>query len=440
MTVASAASPSRRLGPAVAALALVGLLIGTRPSAAEEGCLQCHASLLKKKDVHPATESCDACHEPVATHPQKGKHTFKLTQEPPALCINCHEAFEGKRFVHPPVKEGACTTCHEPHASDEPKLLTLSQKELCGACHGDHLEFKLLHGPVSAGECTVCHTPHQSDNKALLLKKDEQLCAACHLDAADFLKKKHVHPALEGGCTSCHNPHGSAHPRLLAEEGSPLCFTCHEEIADKVQKAAVAHPPVKSEKGCLSCHSPHSSENAKLLLKPEKETCLGCHKALIPKSAVVLHGPIKDGSCTACHEPHGSANARLLKVGFPAEWYVPYTDQAFGLCFGCHKRELLQFPETSYATTFRAGERNLHYLHVNNKQKGRSCVLCHEVHGSANPRLVADSVPFGQWRLPLRFVKTETGGSCSPGCHQPRSYDRKSPGRSLEPPAHRKRN
>jgi hypothetical protein len=43
--------------------------------------------------------------------------------------------------------------------------------------------------------------------------------------------------------------------------------------------------------------------------------------------------------------------------------------------------------------------------------------------------LIADSVPFGKWSLPLKFVKTETGGSCAPGCHKPQSYDRKNPGK-----------
>jgi hypothetical protein len=33
----------------------------------------------------------------------------------------------------------------------------------------------------------------------------------------------------------------------------------------------------------------------------------------------------------------------------------------------------------------------------------------------------------------LNFVKTETGGSCLPGCHQKLSYDRKTPGKEAAP-------
>ena len=60
--------------------------------------------------------------------------------------------------------------------------------------------------------------------------------------------------------------------------------------------------------------------------------------------------------------------------------------------------------------------------------------MCHDVHGADNERLIAKSVKFGQWDLPLKYVKTENGGGCSPGCHKPYSYDRKNPGHISTPP------
>jgi predicted CXXCH cytochrome family protein len=406
-------------------------------AAAEEGCVSasCHATLLKRTTVHPVADSCGNCHESVATpHPQKGAKTFKLSAEPPALCYNCHDAFGKKSRVHDPVKEGACTTCHDPHASDQPKLLEQPLKELCGTCHSELVEFKYVHGPVSAGDCTACHTPHESDTKALLLRQGDAVCTGCHLDIRDLLKKPDVHPALQGGCTSCHDPHGSAHPKLLAEEGARACYPCHEEIAAKVEKAPVVHGAVLDEKGCANCHSPHASDFGKLLLKQEKEACLGCHEGVIGKDATVLHGPIRDGKCTPCHDPHGGPNAKLLVKEFPADIYVPYTDTEFALCFGCHNRDLLRYRDTSFATNFRDGDKNLHFVHVNNAQKGRSCKLCHEIHGSATPKLMAKTVPFGKWSLPLNFVKTESGGQCSPGCHRPAAYDRSTPGKKPAAP------
>lgn len=359
---------------------------------AQENCVtaQCHATLLQAKNVHAAAEDCSSCHEPVATpHPQAGQKTFKLSQQPPELCFTCH----------------------------------------------DQSTPKFEHGPVSAGDCMACHSPHASEQKALLLEPGDALCFGCHGDIQELLAKPNVHPAIDEGCTSCHQPHGSDHPKLLAQAAPQLCVECHSDIGEQIEKASVAHPPVTSEAACASCHSPHAADQPKLLLQPEREACLSCHKTVVTAEMTVLHGPIADGKCTPCHDPHGGTQPKLLRAEFPVDPYVPYTTAEFALCFQCHKRDLLQYPDTSFATGFRDGERNLHFLHVNDPQKGRSCALCHAVHGGNNASLVAQSVPFGQWRLPLRFVKTATGGSCAPGCHKPQAYDREKP---VQPGALRK--
>ncbi len=418
----------------LAVLLFAGVLLAGNAAGAEDSCVstKCHAKLLQGSTVHPVAEACDGCHQSVATpHPQKGKQTFKLTQEPPDLCYMCHEQFGTKKVVHPPAESGMCTGCHDPHSSNQPKLLLQPMKELCGTCHPDHLDFKYLHGPVSAGDCTACHAPHESDNKALLLKEGADLCVTCHVDMQDVLKEKNVHPALAGGCTGCHNPHGSDYPKMLPDELPQMCFLCHPQIGDKVNDSSTVHAAIYTENSCATCHSPHASNNEKLLLKPVKEMCTTCHDNVIPKDATVLHGPNNDGKCTRCHDPHGSNFDTLLVGEFPEDIYVPYTDKQYGLCFTCHNRDMVTYPETSFATNFRDGEKNLHYVHVH-REKGRSCVLCHSFHGSPNPKLIAVTVPFGKWQLPLKFVKTDTGGGCSPGCHKPRYYDRKSPGRKPE--------
>lgn len=409
-------------------LAMFCLLFICGKAEADDGCVaaQCHASIVKGKDVHPATEDCTTCHEATGTsHPQKGKKTFKLTVEPPELCANCHDAFGKKSDVHPPVKEGLCTTCHDPHSSDEPKLLAQPLKELCVSCHSEKTEFKNMHGPASTGDCTACHTPHESDIKPLLLKEGEALCFGCHEDMRGLRAKKNIHPALDAGCTSCHNPHGSENAKLLLDQVPALCFQCHSDISDLITAAKVVHPPVKSERACVSCHSPHAGDFTKLLPKEGSALCMDCHKTIITKDMTVLHGPIKDGSCTPCHSPHAGQEKLLVKE-FPPTEYAAYSDQEYELCFSCHKRDLVQYADTSFATNFRDGERNLHFLHVNKTEKGRTCRMCHNLHGGKNPVLIADSVPFGKWNLPIKFVKTDTGGSCSPGCHKPQSYDRKS--------------
>lgn len=311
------------------ALCLAGGVLLAAAAAHAQTCVtsECHATLLAKRHVHPATDSCGDCHEAVATpHPQAGVKTFKLAAQPPELCTNCHESFGAKKTVHEPVAGGECTTCHDPHAADQARLLVQPLGELCANCHSEPAAAAHPHAPVAAGECTACHSPHESDR-------------------------------------------------------------------------------------------------AKLLRASENDLCLGCHGAIVTKAMTTVHAPVEDG-CTTCHEPHGGARAKLLKNDFPVRPYEPYTDSSYALCFDCHDRDLVARAQTSTATGFRDGDRNLHAVHVGNPQKGRSCALCHDLHGGSSPLLVAASVPFGKWTLPIRFVPTATGGGCSPGCHRPLGYDR----------------
>ena len=411
--------------------AILPILSPTLPvTVAQDGCASagCHAGLLAGAHVHPATESCEGCHESVGSpHPQAGVKTFKLAQQAPGLCAQCHDLPGKKKVVHPPVQEGACTTCHDPHGASQPRLLTQPLAELCQSCHDDKASAAHVHGPVGAGDCAACHAAHESDDGALLVKPGDELCFGCHQEIKALTGKPHVHSALQAGCVSCHDAHGSAHPKLLAESGSQLCFQCHGDLEEATKSASLVHAPVR-DGGCASCHSPHAGDNPKLLLKSEQDTCLGCHGAILGPAMTHRHGPIQQGRCAACHDPHSSRHRALLVKEYPSQDYAPYTPAAYELCFTCHNRDLLQYPDTSFATGFRDGDRNLHHLHVN-RQKGRTCSLCHGIHGSATPKLIADSVPFGKWKLPLKYVKTETGGGCTPGCHKAMAYDREVPGR-----------
>ena len=75
-------------------------------------------------------------------------------------------------------------------------------------------------------------------------------------------------------------------------------------------------------------------------------------------------------------------------------------------------------------TGFRNGDENLHFKHVNKVDKGRVCRFCHDVHASPLDKHLREWTPFGAWEFRLNFRKTVTGGSCWPGCHVERRYDR----------------
>jgi predicted CXXCH cytochrome family protein len=177
------------------------------------------------------------------------------------------------------------------------------------------------------------------------------------------------------------------------------------------------------------------------LKKDEMSLCTACHDKPIKmaddetlrsftdeiKDKKYLHGPVADKDCTGCHISHGSDHFRLLAKEYPAQFYAPFSKDNYALCFSCHPETVVLTKETSDLTDFRNGTLNLHYVHVNKPERGRTCRSCHATHASNLPKHIRASVPYGVWNLPINFEKTATGGKCAPGCHLPYTYDRQSP-------------
>ena len=343
------------------------------------------------------------------------------------------------------MKEGECIACHRPHGGSGRFLLDVSedQTELCLGCH-DAAQFKqkVMHGPVAVGSCTKCHDAHESSEKALLNGPVRDLCLKCHDDFAKSIKQSPVvHPPVkEGPCTSCHTPHGSPVNNILKKKMPELCTGCHDKIGKKMTGVKTLHKPLTEEGSCGNCHSAHFSKSKGLLPTDEKSTCLGCHgrdnlgkpalrniqKELAGKK--YLHGPIQKGECKACHDPHGSNFFRLLRAEYPSALYVPYKTGLYDACLGCHEKNLLRYADTTIYTKFRNGNRNLHFVHVANERKGRTCRVCHEPHASDGEKLISTAgAKFGDWKIPVNFKITPTGGSCEPGCHRAFKYDRNQP-------------
>jgi predicted CXXCH cytochrome family protein len=165
--------------------------------------------------------------------------------------------------------------------------------------------------------------------------------------------------------------------------------------------------------------------------KPKQ--CLDCHNKIIKVNGREIenigakykmkhiHDPYELG-CTGCHKIHSQENKSMLITPFFGSDYIEGKPESFKMCYSCHPTESLTIENTEKVTKFRNGSKNLHFLHVN-KTKGRNCILCHDVHGSNNPKLIKDKVKFGNWMMPINFIKTKTGGSCAPGCHAQLTYD-----------------
>ncbi|MCX6273573.1 MAG: cytochrome c3 family protein [Bacteroidetes bacterium] len=407
----------------------------------EKKCTDCHSNLMTGKVAHPpATEGCDACHQKNENeHPKQDVKGFTLVQELPGLCYNCHTPNNTKTNVHPPVKNGKCNICHEPHSSDNAKLMKEPRAgTLCVACH-DNLgieEFKSRHKPVADLNCQDCHDPHQSDNPKLLSLTGTDLCLKCHTKMSEQINLPSVHPPFKNNCSICHSAHGSDQPFLVKKPTEELCVGCHDDFEEPLKTSATIHQPVISGKSCTNCHSAHASNTEKILLTDQKTLCLTCHskpvkkgnrvipnmKQIVEKSKYV-HGAIENNGCTACHNPHFSNTANLLVGKFPSEFYTPAVTDSFALCFTCHDSQLMTEKTTTSATTFRNGDKNLHFVHINGS-KGRTCKDCHEMHAGNTPHLIRESLTFGNWTMKIVYTASENGGTCQTGCHAVKTYTR----------------
>jgi predicted CXXCH cytochrome family protein len=389
---------------------------------------QCHSDLasMKGKIMHRpvAAGECAFCHKSEA-YPNK----YGLDNDQRIFCGPCHKdmthEIQSSTFIHSPITSGSCTACHAPHQSEWPFLLKQSYNELCSSCHKTTKLFTgVIHKPVRDGNCGICHDPHASNFKHRLTDEGTNLCLVCHEDMISGMSQQYVHaPLMESGCSSCHDPHAGEDAFRLKAAADRLCFTCHDEKWNEVTQNTQKHLPALEGK-CTSCHSPHYSDSKYLLRDKVDVLCYKCHEDSIEwKERRYLHGPVVQGNCTACHNPHGSDNAFILRSPFPHKFYSEYKRGKYSLCFLCHKEALVTAEKTEVVTNFRNGDINLHTLHVHQK-KGRTCRACHDVHASNQEGRIRDEFPFGKMSIPLEYSKTQTGGSCIPGCHRERSYDR----------------
>lgn len=365
---------------------------------AEEGCVtsDCHSAMGNEVWVHGpvGVGACSVCHVAI-----KGEdHKFNFAADKQDLCFACHEDSRDlmlEQSVHTPVAEGKCTACHDPHQSPNRFTLKGAAAELCFQCH-DRTKFddENVHAPVEGGDCNVCHDPHASGHVNQLVEAPEYLCFQCHDEKEEETAKRHPHKPVTEGCVNCHQPHATKAEHLLDSPMPGLCFTCHAELA-RSTTVEHQHPPVANG-SCGECHQVHGSDNPRLFPMAPTQLCFSCHAEMAEyvTEQDFKHGPVKEGDCNACHDPHGSDFYRSLRKAFPEEFYIPYAEANYDLCFQCHNRQIAQDAETDKLTEFRDGKTNLHYLHVNKDQKGRSCKACHQVHASSQERHIRLTVPY----------------------------------------------
>lgn len=296
-----------------------------------------------------------------------------------------------------------------------------------------------VHAPFQDGDCSLCHERKDAKDPGPINKQINALCLDCHDDFIKVLARKSAHEPARVNCVSCHSPHNSMYPKLLVDDAGALCLSCHTSISNLIAKATVKHDALTTGAKCANCHNPHGANVEHLLTKLPYDLCVGCHgqdgvkdqdgKSLTNIKKLLAenpqhHGPVESKDCSACHIPHGGDHFRLLTKDYPATFYSPYDPKLFDLCFDCHEESIVKDPKTTKLTKFRNGDQNLHYVHVNKDERGRTCRACHEVHASKQPHQIRDAVPYGPkgYMLKVNFTQTPTGGSCAQTCHVTRSY------------------
>jgi len=390
-------------------------------SAQTTRCSVCHSALLADKQVvHPATEDCTNCHE-VEINDQGTQ--IRLAEAEPTLCVNCHSEREGIADLptpHPAAVDG-CTDCHDPHATDFPRLLRKRQAEVCADCHDLESLAEPHHKLVSAATtCTNCHDPHGTKTPRLLVGSHEhppfedrtceachrpnfgdrirlqvrgqRLCLACHENPAEIAGRKSRHGALtddergRAACLNCHNPHLSPRAKMLVAGGPDLCANCHSGIV-AAARAKTGHPAAAD--GCGNCHLPHASTEPRLLVAARGELCGQCHD-LSDADLVKKHlgADLERLVCLSCHSPHGAGQSHLLQ----ATVHPPVLDD----CANCHQGAFNKLEENGESALCLNCHDDIGELAANAPVKHDAleagpCIACHNPHAAPRPKLVREA-------------------------------------------------
>jgi DmsE family decaheme c-type cytochrome len=179
-------------------------------------CTQCHTAHTRMDnygfDAHSTQQlSCADCHQ---VH---GSNRALLLDDRAEFCLRCHDQVKmdfQKNSNHPVLQQNiTCLDCHRLTArADNNVAYDLASH--CRECHpeqgGPHLyEHEAVNGySLEGGGCIECHEPHGSENDRLLKQPGNQTCRQCHFPAG--------HQTAHGGiwakyaCQQCHvDTHGS---------------------------------------------------------------------------------------------------------------------------------------------------------------------------------------------------------------------------------------
>lgn len=146
-------------------------------------------------------------------------------------------------------RQKQCLGCHDAHGTGNPSILKeKTTKDACLTCHNGPIrsieDSKMLlnmekhldenpdwHGPINTGDCSICHNPHGSDNFRILrhpfpkdatTKFDEKkyICLQCHTPGKIKDKTTTTETNFRSGDRNLHNIH--------VVKARLTCRICHD--------------------------------------------------------------------------------------------------------------------------------------------------------------------------------------------------------------------
>jgi predicted CXXCH cytochrome family protein len=334
---------------------------------------------------------CTTCHDP---HDDRRGSFLTRSDRNGELCIVCHRldgwldsahqrspatatGSQAEDWPYGTVAENACRNCHRPHAAGghERLLIHAEEEANCLACHSgqtaradirrevqkpsahDPSRYLGVHDPAetSAGgrthvECSDCHNPHAA--------------TATQARSSTYVP---IGPTL----AKAQGVGASGAPLRVAQYEYEVCFRCHGDV-------------VGSDSARLSRHL--VSSGLRQELGPASQSHHPVLDALGGSGSISLDPTLSRGvelRCTDCHNndsgpgaggsgpdgPHGSIYDFLLERNYATADPTPESEQAYALCYKCHRRSSIladeSFPE--------------HRRHI--VEQKTPCAVCHASHG-----------------------------------------------------------
>lgn len=209
------------------------------------------ADISRLRHTHdPLTQgACLSCHDP---HGGPTPALTNVAESDLCFtCHSAIEEQIEERTFHHLATHGneTCTPCHSAHGSNLTALLRANELELCLGCHDDEIinsqgemipdvatlirTSRYLHGPVQDGNCTSCHQPHASNEQRLLSKpyppefyapwepERYELCFECHNEESFVRETTQTLTNFRRGSRNLHFVH------VTKEERGRTCRACH---------------------------------------------------------------------------------------------------------------------------------------------------------------------------------------------------------------------